>query len=82
MADTPTATTSGAVEEQVGSSVERNSVLWLTNFSHSVNHFQNEMLAVLYVAIMPELGFSYTQLKAIEASLHRAISARQIFNWW
>ena len=66
--DDPTRTaTQSTVEEPVGSSIERNSVLWLTNFSHGVNHFQNEMLAVLYVVIMPELGFSYTQLGAVTA---------------
>ena len=37
------------------------------HFSHGVNHFQNEMLAVLYVVIMPELGFTYTQLGAVTA---------------
>ena len=37
------------------------------HFSHGVNHFQNEMLAVLYVVIMPELGFAYTQLGAVTA---------------
>ena len=66
MDDSTTTSTLDTVEE-VGSSVERNSVLWLTNFSHGVNHFQNEMLAVLYLAIMPELGFSYTQLGALTA---------------
>ena len=67
MDDPTSAATLSAVEEPVGSSIERNTVLWLTNFSHGVNHFQNEMLAVLYVVIMPELGFSYTQLGAVTA---------------
>ena len=67
MADSTSPETQDTVEEPVGSSIERNSVLWLTNVSHGVNHFQNEMLAVLYVAILPELGFSYTQLGALTA---------------
>ncbi|MFQ6029422.1 MAG: MFS transporter [Dehalococcoidia bacterium] len=67
MAESIPATTTDGAEEEVGSSVERNSVLWLTNFSHAVNHFQNEMLAVLYVTILPDLGFSYTQLGALTA---------------
>ena len=55
------------LEEHVGSALERNSVLWLTNISHAVNHFQNQMVAVLYVVIMPELGFSYTELGILTA---------------
>jgi MFS family permease len=55
------------VEEEVGSSIERTSVLWLTNFSHAVNHFQNQMVAVLYVVIMPELGFGYAELGMLTA---------------
>ena len=55
------------LEEHIGSALERNSVLWLTNISHAVNHFQNQMVAVLYVVIMPELGFSYTELGILTA---------------
>ena len=44
------------LEEHVGSALERNSVFWLTNISHAVNNFQNQMVAGLYVVIMPELG--------------------------
>ena len=54
-------------EEHVGSAVERNAVLWLTNISHAVNHFQNQMVAVLYVVIMPELGFGYAELGVVTA---------------
>ena len=42
-------------------------MLWLTKFSHGVNHFQNEMVAVLYVVVMPVLEFIYTQLGALTA---------------
>ena len=56
-----------AIESSIGSSIERTSVLWLTNFSHAVNHFQNQMVAVLYVIIMPELGFGYAELGILTA---------------
>jgi hypothetical protein len=56
-----------AAEPRIGSSIERTSVLWLTNFSHAVNHFQNQMVAVLYVVIMPELGFGYADLGILTA---------------
>ncbi|MBI2918036.1 MAG: MFS transporter [Chloroflexi bacterium] len=46
---------------------ERTAVLWLTNFSHAMNHFQNHMLPVLYPAIMAELGFGYAQLGVLTA---------------
>lgn len=55
------------VIEEVGTSFERTSVFWLTNFSHAVNHFQNQMVAVLYVVIMPELGFGYQELGILTA---------------
>ena len=35
-----------ATDEEVGSAVERNIILWLTNVSHGVNPFQNQMLVV------------------------------------
>lgn len=54
-------------EEEVGTAVERQSVLWLTNVSHRVNHFQNTMVAVLYAVIMPDLGFSYADLGILTA---------------
>jgi len=57
----------GTIEPEVGTAFERQSVFWLTNFSHAVNHFQNQMVAVLYVVIMPELGFSYQDLGILTA---------------
>jgi len=56
-----------ATEEEVGSAVERNIILWLTNVSHGVNHFQNQMMVVLYPVIMPELGFGYAELGVLLA---------------
>lgn len=55
------------VDQEIGTSLERTSVFWLTNFSHAVNHFQNQMVAVLYVVIMPELGFGYQELGILTA---------------
>src|SRR5436309_2467931 len=47
---------------------DRSQMLWLTNGSHAVNHFQNGMISVLYPAIMAELGFGYAQLGVLSAS--------------
>ena len=41
---------------QIRSAIDRTSVLWLTNFSPAVNHLQNQLVAVLYAVIMPNLG--------------------------
>ncbi len=67
MADITESVEHEGVIEEVGTSFERTSVFWLTNFSHAVNHFQNQMVAVLYVVIMPELGFGYQQLGILTA---------------
>jgi MFS transporter, FSR family, fosmidomycin resistance protein len=42
-------------------------ILWLTNASHLVNHFLGQMVAVLYPAIMAELGFGYADLGVLTA---------------
>ena len=42
-------------------------VLWLTNVSHANNHFQNNLITVLYPAIMADLGFDYAQLGILTA---------------
>ena len=70
MATEPEATTQPTLATavaEVGTAVERHSILWLTNVSHAVNHFQNQMVAVLYVAVMPELGFGPAQLGLLTA---------------
>ena len=64
---TEAATTGEEIDPGVGSSFERNSVFWLTNFSHAVNHFQTQMVSVLYVVIMPDLGFNYQDLGILTA---------------
>ncbi len=46
---------------------ERTWTLWLTNASHALNHFQTQMVAVLYPIILTELGFGYAQLGVITA---------------
>src|SRR5438552_18813733 len=46
-------------EETPPSDRERALVLHLSNASHAVNHFQNQMLTMLYPVIMAGLGMSY-----------------------
>ncbi|MDE3102495.1 MAG: MFS transporter, partial [Chloroflexota bacterium] len=46
---------------------ERTLALWVTNLSHASNHFQNQMISVLYPVIMAELGFGYAQLGVLTA---------------
>ncbi len=58
---------------------ERNAILWLTNISHVVNHFQNGMLSILYPAIMTELGFGYLQLGVLTAIRNTLSSGTQGF---
>ena len=42
-------------------------MLHLSNASHAVNHFQNQMMTMLYPSIMAELGLSYTAVGALAA---------------
>jgi len=46
---------------------EKQAMLHLSNASHAVNHFQNQMMTMLYPAIMAELGLSYTAVGALSA---------------
>lgn len=65
-----TVVTSEAIESAPRSAVsesERQTALWLTNASHAVNHFQNQMVSVLYPVILVELGFGYAQLGMLTA---------------
>lgn len=64
---TEAATTVEEIDPGVGTSLERHSVFWLTNVSHAVNHFQNQMVGVLYIVIMPDLGFDYQDLGVLTA---------------
>jgi MFS family permease len=56
----------------------RSLVLWLTNVSHGVNHFQSGMVSVLYPAIMADLGFGYAQLGVLSALQSLLGSAAQV----
>jgi MFS family permease len=42
-------------------------MLQLTNASHAVNHFQNQMMTMLYPYIMASLGMTYTQVGTLSA---------------
>ena len=57
--------TSAAVLEP--SAHEKQAMLHLSNLSHGVNHFQNQMMTMLYPAIMAELGLSYIQVGLLSA---------------
>jgi predicted MFS family arabinose efflux permease len=54
-------------EEQEPGTQEKNLMLHLSNVSHGVNHFQNQMMAMLYPYIMAELGMSYMQVGVLSA---------------
>jgi len=46
---------------------EKQLMLHLSNASHAVNHFQNQMLTMLYPYIMAELGMSYMKVGVLSA---------------
>jgi MFS family permease len=69
---------SAVAEQEAPSQFDRSVMLWLTNISHAVNHFQNQMVAVLYPAIMAELSFGYAQLGVLTAIQSFLMSATQI----
>ena len=49
------------------SAQEKTLMLHLSNVSHGVNHFQNQMMTMLWPAIMTELGLNYTQVGVLAA---------------
>src|SRR5438874_4792715 len=57
--------------------LDRSLVLWLTNVSHALIHFQNQMQALLYPIIMAELGFGPAQLGVLAAVQNVFSSASQ-----
>jgi MFS family permease len=64
----PPAIDATAAEESLGpSDRERQVMLQLTNVSHAVNHFQNQMMTMLYPYIMASLGMTYTQVGTLSA---------------
>jgi len=78
---TPTVGTADAAvtEPEAPNPREASLVLWLTNVSHAGNHFQNQMLTVLYTPIMADLGFDYAQLGIMTAIRNLFGSATQGF---
>jgi MFS family permease len=54
-------------EEPEPSTQEKQLMLHLSNVSHGVNHFQNQMMTMLYPSIMAELGMSYTEVGVLSA---------------
>lgn len=56
-----------AAEEEPANALERRLVFWLTNVSHAANHFQNQMIAVMYPLIMADLGIGYAAIGVLTA---------------
>jgi predicted MFS family arabinose efflux permease len=54
-------------EEREPSQQEKKLMLHLSNVSHGVNHFQNQMMTMLWPYIMAELAMSYTQVGVLSA---------------
>ena len=54
-------------EEPEPSTQEKQLMLHLSNVSHGVNHFQNQMMTMLYPSIMAALGMNYTQVGLLAA---------------
>src|SRR5712691_12766864 len=54
-------------EEYEPSTREKQLMLHLSNVSHGVNHFQNQMMAMLWPSIMAALGMSYTEVGVLSA---------------
>jgi FSR family fosmidomycin resistance protein-like MFS transporter len=52
--------------------------LRITHVSHAVNHFQSQMVAVLYPTMMVELGFGFAQLGMLTAVRTLLSNATQI----
>src|SRR5215471_338389 len=54
-------------EEYEPSTQEKQLMLHLSNVSHGVNHFQNQMMTMLWPSIMATLGLSYTEVGVLSA---------------
>src|SRR2546426_1169849 len=54
-------------EEYEPSPHEKQLMLHLSNVSHGVNHFQNQMMTMLWPSIMAALGMSYTEVGVLSA---------------
>src|SRR4029453_14566347 len=53
--------------EQEPSAQEKRVMLHLSNVSHAVNHFQNQMMTMLYPYIVADLGMSFTAVGGLSA---------------
>ena len=74
---TPTGSdTSGVAQGTVViSNKEKQIVLWLNNINHMMNHFQNQIVFVMYPTIAREMGFGPLHLSLLTAG-------RSVFNNW
>src|SRR5215831_16524219 len=54
-------------EEYEPSTQEKQLMLHLSNVSHGVNHFQNQMMTMLWPSIMAALGMNYTEVGVLSA---------------
>ncbi|MDE3113892.1 MAG: MFS transporter [Chloroflexota bacterium] len=66
------------LEDEAQARRERTLALWITNVSHMSNHFQNQMVSVLYPVMMAELGFNYAQLGLLVAIRSTLQSGAQV----
>lgn len=70
--------TAPPAEEQAQEAIsdrERRIVLWLNNINHLLNHFQNQMVFVMYPTIAAEFGMGPLQLSFLTVG-------RSVFNNW
>ena len=68
---------SATAQQQEPSEREKQVVLQLSNVSHGVNHFQNQMMAMLYPSIMTSLGMGYTEVGTLQAARSVVTSVSQ-----
>ncbi len=73
---TGTVSTAGVAQQAVNiSKREKQIVLWLNNINHAMNHFQNQIVFVMYPTIAREMGFEPLHLSLLTAG-------RSVFNNW
>jgi len=73
---TGSVTSSAAAQQAVSiSNREKQIVLWLNNINHAMNHFQNQIVFVMYPTIAREMGFEPLHLSLLTAG-------RSVFNNW
>ena len=66
-ADAPERRASMTADAQGPNKAEQQLMFHLSNVSHGVNHFQNQMMTMLWPSIMAALGLSYTQVGVLSA---------------